>query len=174
MLLSQVQTHDISVWGYNCSKSIKITVLQVKHVMELDPQQQSKPYIHNASSSHDHTYTKMNLMHPLTCTTDRYIVGDRFHDGIKTSGDKKDTCKYHHMDLCPELKQYKSVTSEVINSKIKSVRYQSSSQQNIVHYILYNRLMDYWHNRNIIDKQYQTMLLHAHPGETVTRDELWL
>lgn len=63
----------------------------------------------------------MNLVHPLTCITDRYIVGDRFHDGVKTSGHKKDTCKYHHMDLYPELKQYKSVTSEVINSKIKSV-----------------------------------------------------
>ena len=113
----------------------------------------------------------MNLMHPLTCTTYRYIVGDRFH-GVKTSGHKKDTCKYHHMDLCPELKQYKSVTSEVINSKIKSVRLQNSIKQNIVHYFLYNRLMDYWHNRNIIDKQYQTMLVHAHPGETVTRDDL--
>ena len=148
-----------------------ITVLQVKHEIELDPQQHSKPYIYNASLSHDHTYTKLNLMHPLTCTTDWYIVGDRFHDGVKTSGHKKDTYKYHHMDLYPELKQYKSVTSEVINSKIKSVRLQSSNQQNIVHYFLCNRLMDYWHNWNI-EKQYQTMLLHAHPGETVTRDDL--
>ena len=76
------------------------------------------------------------------------------------------------MELCPELKQYKSVSSEVIKSKIKSVRLQSSNQQNIVCYFLYNRLMDYWHNRNNIDRQYQTMLLHTHPGETVTRDDL--
>ena len=146
--------------------------IQIEHVMELDPHQQSKPYSHNASLYHDHTYTKMNLIHPLTFTTDRYVVGDRFHDGVKTSGHKKDTCKYHHMDLCPELSQYKSVTSEVINSKIKSTRLQSSSQQNTIHYFIYNRLMDYWHNRNIVDKQYRTMLLKIHPGETVIRDHL--
>jgi len=56
------------------------------------------------------------------------------------------------MRLCPELLQYKSVTSEVINSKIKSTRLQSSSQQNIYHYFFYNRLMDYWHMK-IVNKQ---------------------
>ncbi len=46
---------------------------------------------------------------------------------------------------CFELKTYKSVLSEVIYSKIKSTRLQSSSQQNLFHYFSYNRLMDYWH-----------------------------
>ena len=66
-----------------------------------------------------------------------YVVDDRFHDGPITSGHKKDTCKYHHMDLCPQLMNYilyKSMTSEVINSKIKSLRLQSSNQQNVFHY----------------------------------------
>ena len=82
----------------------------------------------NPSLQHDHTYTKMNLLHPLTNTYEKYIVGDRFHDGHKTSGHKKETCKFHHMDLCLEL-------PEVINSiKIKlTTKY----------YFIYNRLMDY-------------------------------
>ena len=109
-------------------------------------------------------------MHPLTLTTNRYIVGDRFHDSIKTSGHKKETCKFHHIDLCPELREYKSVTSEVINSKIKSTRLQSSNQQNLAHYFIYNRLMDYWHNRNIVDKQYKAMASNMCPGETIIRD----
>ena len=102
----------------------------------------------------------------------RYVVGDRFHDGPKTLG-HKDTCKYHNMNLCPQLTTYKSVTSEVINSKIKSTRLQSSNQQNIVHYFIYNRLMDYFHNTSIIKKQYHTMQSKAQQGETVTRDYLY-
>lgn len=100
------------------------------------------------------------------------MVGDRFHDGPKTSGHKKDTCKYHHMNLCPQLTTYKSVTSEVINSKIKATRLQSSNQQNIYHYFIYNRLMDYFHNVNIVQKQYHAMASRVQPGETVTRDYL--
>lgn len=118
---------------------------------ELSPQLLSKPYTHSPSVAHDHTYCRINLTHPLSCTTNRYIVGDRFHDGPKTSGHKKETCKFHHIDNCAELKEYKSVLSEVINSKIKTKRLQSSSQQNLVHYFTYNRLMDYWHNRKIVD-----------------------
>ena len=100
----------------------------------------------------------------------RYIVGDRFHDGTKTSGHKKDTCKYHGMKLCPQLTTYRSVTSEVINSKIKSTRLQSSNQQNLYHYFIYNRLMDYFHNRDIVQQQYNAMKSKAQKGETISRD----
>ena len=41
-----------------------------------------------------------------------------------------------HIDNCFELKNYKSVMSEV------KIRLQSSSQQNLIHYFAYNRLMD--------------------------------
>ena len=75
------------------------------------------------------------------------------------------------MRLCPELNQFQSVTSEVINSKIKSTRLQSSSQQNMVHYFLYNRLMDYWHNIEIVNKQLQEMKSRLQPGEHV-RDSI--
>ena len=118
----------------------------------------------------DHTYSKA-MTHPLTGTVDRYIVGDRFHDGDKTSGHKKETCKFHHLDLCPELAPYQSVTSEVLNSKIKSTRLQSSNQQNIVHYFVYNRLMDHWSNMAIVEKQREKMMKNAQAGETVVRDK---
>ena len=64
----------------------------------------------------------------------------------------------------------KTVTSEVINSKIKSTRLQSSNQQNLLHYFLYNRLMDYWHNRSVVEKQRENLQKSAKPGETVVRD----
>ncbi len=116
-------------------------------------------------------YCKNDLVHPLTHSSDRYVVGDRFHDG-KKSGHKKETCKYHHIDNCFELKTYKSVLSEVINSKIKSTRLQSSSQQNLFHYFSYNRLMDYWHNRVIVDKQFNSMLKTKKDNEIIARDYL--
>lgn len=119
----------------------------------------------------DHNYCHQ-VVHPLTQTTDRYIVGDRFHDGPRTSGHKKPTCKFHNMRLCPEVTQYQSVVSEVINSKIKAVRLQSSSQQNMQHYFFYNRLMDYWHNKSIVQKQLLQMKAKLQQGETVIRDRL--
>ena len=77
------------------------------------------------------------------------------------------------MNLCPQLKTYKSVTSEVINSKIRATRLQSSNQQNIYHYFIYNRLMDYFHNISIVQKQHSTLSSRAQGGEKVVRDSLY-
>jgi len=118
-----------------------------------------------------HTYSTQ-VVHPLTETVDRYVVGDRFHDGYNKSGHKKATCKFHNMRLCPELTPFQSVTSEVINSKIKSTRLKSSCQQNMYHYFFYNRLMDYWHNVDIVTTQYKEMQAKAKLGEKVVRDSL--
>lgn len=137
---------------------------------ELDPTLHSKRICPNSSTENDHTYPKMNMIHPLSLSMDRYILGDRFHDSTKSSGHKRESCQFHRMNLCPELSTYKSVTSEVINSKIKSTRLQSSCQQNLFHYFIYNRLMDYWHNKQIVDKQFKNMLSKAHKSETITRD----
>ena len=73
-----------------------------------------------AARARDHDYTS-SITHPLTQTRQRYIVGDRFHDGPGSTSHKKKTCRYHNMRLCPELRDYQSVTSEVINAKIKSI-----------------------------------------------------
>ena len=144
--------------------------LQIIHVQELkSPHSLPTP---SDVALRDHTYCRQ-VLHPLTQMTDRYIVGDRFHDGPRTSGHKKPTCTFHNMRLCPEVTQYQSVVSEVINSKIKTVRLQSSSQQNIQHYFFYNRLMDYWHNKTIITKQLQQMKAKLQQGETVVRDRLY-
>ena len=67
------------------------------------------------------------------------------------------TCRFHNMKWCPELLNFQSVTSEVINSRIKTTRLKSSSQQNLTHYFFYNRLMDHWHNISIVSKQLQQM-----------------
>ena len=112
-----------------------------------------------------------SMVHPLTQTVDRYIVGDRFH-GPKTSGHKWDTCRFHNMKWCPELLMFQSVTSEVINSRIKTTRLKSSSQKNLTHYFFYNRLMDHWHNVSIVSKQLQQMQAKAKNGEVIIRDNL--
>jgi len=106
----------------------------------------------------EHNYSQ-SMVHPLTQTVDRYIVGDCFHDGPKTSGHKRNTCRFHNMKWCPELLNFQSVTSEVINSRIKTTRLKSSSQQNLTHYFFYSRLMVHWHNVSIVSKQLQQMQL---------------
>ena len=144
-------------------------ILQIVHLPELK-NIHSKP-VTTSNITSEHNYAK-NLVHPLTLTMGRYVVGDRFHDGPTSSSHRRETCKYHNMRLCPELTQFQSVTSEVINSKIKSTRLQSSSQQNIYHYYFYNRLMDHWHNLKVVNKQLTCMKGGMKPGETIARDEL--
>ena len=130
-------------------------IVQVTHIPEL-----KKVHSQPVPSSHqiieEHNYSQ-SMVHPLTQTVDRYIVGDRFHDGPKTSGHKRDTCRFHNMKWCPELLNFQSVTSEVINSRIKTTRLKCSSQQNLTHYFFYNRLMDHWDNVSIVSKQFQQM-----------------
>lgn len=152
-----------------CITSPYFYLLQIVHLPELK-NIHSKP-VTTSNITSEHNYAK-NLVHPLTLTMGRYVVGDRFHDGPTSSSHKRETCKYHNMRLCPELTQFQSVTSEVINSKIKSTRLQSSSQQNIYHYYFYNRLMDHWHNLKVVNKQLTCMKGGMKPGETIARDEL--
>lgn len=62
--------------------------------------------------------------------------------------------------------------SSIQRSKVRGYM-QSSSQQNIYHYFCYNRLMDYWHNVNIVNKQLGKMVSKARSGEVVTRDRFY-
>ena len=78
-----------------------------------------------------------------------------------------------NMRWCPEMIQFQSVTSEVINSKLKTVRPQSSSQQNLYHYFFYNRLMDYWNNLRIVKTQYTKLYAKLREGEVIIRDPLF-
>ena len=103
----------------------------------------------------------ITVFHPITSSANYYIIGDRFHDSVK-SGHKKAKCKFHNIDLCPELTSYQSVTSEIINGKIKSTQLRSSSQQNIRYY---NHLMDYWHNKHIVQKQLIELQKKCKPNE---------
>ena len=96
-----------------------IASVQIIHLPEAqDPQGQ--PIGVPSQIKMEHCYAK-DMLHPVTQSVNRYVVGDRFHDGPKSASHKRDTCN--------EMIQFQSVTSEVINSKIKTVRLQSSSQQ---------------------------------------------
>ena len=145
--------------------------MQITSVPELRGVETLKSPTEAIVATRDHDYTP-SITHPLTRTRHRYVVGDRFHDGPGSASHKKKTCKYHNMRLCPELRDYQSVTSEVINAKIKSIRLKSSSQQNALHYFFYNRLMDYFHNMDIVQQQYADVMKSLRPGELITRDML--
>ena len=71
----------------------------------------------------------------ITNAVDRYTVRDRFlMVQIRHYRAKKATCKFYNIDVCPELVNFKSVASEVLNSNTKPIHLQSSDQQNIHHY----------------------------------------
>lgn len=124
-----------------------LETMQVIHIPELKDAH-SRPVPVSQQIMEKHSYAEL-MVHPLTQTVDRYIVDDRFHDSPKTSNHKQESCRFHNMKWCPELLRFQSVTSEVINSLIKSFGLKSSSQQNFAHYFFYNRLMDHWHISNV-------------------------
>jgi len=144
--------------------------MKVIHIPELKDVH-SRPVPVSQHIMEEHSYAQ-SMVNPLTQTVDRYIVGDRFHDSPKASGHKQDSCRFHNMKWCPELLSFRYVTSEVINSWIKSIRLKSSSQQNFAHYFFYNGLMDHWHNISIVSKQLKHMQNKVKDGEAFVRDKL--
>ena len=123
--------------------------MQVTYIPELKDVH-SQPVSASYQIIEEHSYSR-SMVHPLTQTVDRYIVGDCFRDGPKTSGHMQDTCRFHNMKWCPELLDFQSVTSEVINSQIKTTRLKSSSQQNTSSFL-------HCHHLNIISAILSSLL----------------
>ena len=113
----------------------------------------SKLSLTSSIALQNHRYCKQGLR-SLTQTTDRYIVGDRFHDGPQTSGHKK--TPHASFITCNFARKWHSINQWCqLNSNIKiAVEFPA----NVQHYMyFYNWLMDYWHNKNIIQKQLHQM-----------------
>lgn len=91
------------------------------------------------------------LAHPLTGSTRRYMLGDRFHTG--SNPHKSPLCHYHNINLLNQSNTIKTSYQESENSRKNSRRLRSSCMQNFSTHFLYNFLMDFYQNEMIVKKQ---------------------
>ena len=90
--------------------------------------------------------------HPKTMDADKYFVGDRFHD--KKYPHKSELCRYHDINLCPQLKGAKTSGQENLNSTRNRLRLRSTCTQKLSTHLFYNGIvMDRAHYRQVVKKQ---------------------
>ena len=103
--------------------------------------------------------------HPKTANSDKYFCGDRFHD--KQFPRKSELCRYHNINLVPQLKAARTSEQENLNSNRNRLRLRSTCTQNLGTHIFYNAIiMDRASNRGKVQKQLNTLKktgLNQHP-----------
>lgn len=109
------------------------------------------------------------LQHPLTGSTRRYVVGDRFH--TTTNPHKSNLCAYHDINLCLQSDTIKTSYQECQNNSKNIKRLRCSTMQSFPVHFLYNFLIDFYHNENIVEKQRKQLSLTLKEGQVLQRDK---
>ena len=124
--------------------------------------------LHSHMKSHALLPHKQDLKpheHPKTGNCDKYFCGDRFHD--KQFPHKSELCRYHNINLVPQLKAARTSEQENLNSNRNRLRLRSTCTQNLGTHIFYNAIiMDRASNRGRVQKQLNTLKktgLNRHP-----------
>lgn len=102
--------------------------------------------------------TQADLWHPLMQSTRRYLVGDRFHTSTNPH-------------LCVQKDTIKTSYQECQNNSKNLKRLRSSTIQSFPVHFLYNYLMDFYHNEDIVEKQRKGLLSSLKEGQTIRRDK---
>ena len=95
---------------------------------------------------------------------------DRMHFQ-KGSSHKTDLCQYQHLDLCQQWNTIKSSYQESENKRKNKKRLQSSTMQKFSTHFIYNMLMDYYQNEEIVNKQKKSLLGILKENQHIERDE---
>ena len=82
---------------------------------------------------------------------------DRMHFQ-KGSSHKTDLCQYQYLDLCQQWNTIKSSYQESENKRKNKKRLQSSTMQKFSTHFIYNMLMDFYQNEEIVHKQKKSLL----------------
>ena len=98
----------------------------------------------------------------------RYVVGDRFH--TTTNPHKSHLCQFHDINLCLQRDTIKTSYQECQNNSknIKCLR--CSTMQSFPVHFIYNYLMDFYHNEEIVEKQRKQLASTLKEGQSLKRD----
>lgn len=108
--------------------------------------------------------------HPLTNSSDRYVLGDRFHSS--SNPHKSPLCQFHDINLCAQANSITTSVQECQNNSKNVRRLRSSCQQNFGTHIFFNYLMDYYQNEQIVQSQKINLCKDKKDNEVLVRDEL--
>ena len=96
---------------------------------------------------------------PKTRDTRKYFLGDRFH--TTNFPHKSELCKFHDINLCPELKFAKTSHQENLNNVRNRQRLRTTCTQKLPTHLFYNGIvMDRINNRRIVKQQSDDLKKH--------------
>uniref|UniRef100_A0ABM5FL76 HMG domain-containing protein 3 isoform X1 n=2 Tax=Pogona vitticeps TaxID=103695 RepID=A0ABM5FL76_9SAUR len=117
----------------------------------------------------DMTNVEHSVEHPVTKSACRRVV----HPGAEQSSQNDPTARYRSLSLCRELEPYGAIVTAIDDSKTSNVRQRPIIFDSATHYYLYNRLMDFFSSREIVNRQIHEIVQSCQPGEVVIRDTLY-
>lgn len=126
-------------------------------------------YRANPISLHSHLPEDHPLMHPISGECRRYVLGDRFHSA--SNPHKSPLCLYHDINLSLQANTIKTSYQEVENNRKNTRRLRSACVQGFGVHFLYNYLMDFYQNEQIVTKQLDTLMKKVQGQGTIVRDE---
>ncbi|XP_065412092.1 HMG domain-containing protein 3 isoform X5 [Chrysemys picta bellii] len=129
----------------------------------------SCPELLDQHYSVDMTVAEHSVQHPVTKSTARRIV----HTGAEQNSQSDATARHRSISLCQELEPYSAILTAINDSKTSHVRQRPITFDNATHYYLYNRLMDFFTSREIVNRQIHEIVQSCQPGEVVIRDTLY-
>ncbi|XP_044883351.1 HMG domain-containing protein 3 isoform X3 [Mauremys mutica] len=129
----------------------------------------SCPELLDQHYSVDMTVAEHSVQHPVTKSTARRIV----HTGAEQNSQSDATARHRSISLCQELEPYSAIITAINDSKTSNVRQRPITFINATHYYLYNRLMDFFTSREIVNRQIHEIVQSCQPGEVVIRDTLY-
>ena len=109
-----------------------------------------------------------SMNHPLTGTSRRYVLGDRFHTA--SNPHKSPLCEYHNINLLSQSNTIKTSYQESENNRKNERRLRSSTVQNFSTHYFYNFLMDFYQNEEIVKKQHDVASQQLKRGQTLCRN----
>ena len=121
---------------------------------------QPTPRIHGQQNS---------MVHPLSGDSRRYILGDRFHSA--NNPHNSPLCSYHDINLCVQANTIKTSYQESENNRKNTRRLRSACVQGFGVHFLYNYLMDFYQNEQIVQRQFNTLKMNAQGKGGIVRDE---
>ncbi|XP_038268508.1 HMG domain-containing protein 3 isoform X3 [Dermochelys coriacea] len=133
------------------------------------PTRVSCPELLDQHYSVDMTVAEHSVQHPVTKSTARRIV----HTGAEQNSQSGPTAQHRSISLCQELEPYSAIITAINDSKTTNVRQRPITFDNATHYYLYNRLMDFFTSREIVNRQIHEIVQSCQPGEVVIRDTLY-
>ena len=108
------------------------------------------------------------MVHPLTGSSRRYVLGDRFHTA--SNPHKSLLCEYHNINLLAQSNSIKTSYQESENNRKNVRRLRSSCMQNFSTHFFYNYLMDFYQNMEIVKGQYDIVSKELKTGQRMCRN----